>query len=96
MRQQLRQPDGGPNKRATLIKYLLKKESLKTALSLTEKGQEAARQMKSAPHKKGKTAYFNSRGRCRWEKIKTKRMMMSENQSSQLLVHVMAFQGTEG
>ncbi len=44
----------GPNKRATLIKYLLKKESLKTALSFTEKGQKAARQMKSTLHKKEK------------------------------------------
>jgi hypothetical protein len=50
----VRQGASGPNKRATLINYLLKKESLQTALSLTEKGQEAARQMKSTPHKKEK------------------------------------------
>jgi hypothetical protein len=50
MRQQLREPDegaSGPNKRATLTKCLLKKGSWKTALSVTEKGQKAAHQMKS-------------------------------------------------
>jgi hypothetical protein len=56
MRQQLRQPDGGPMgriKRATLKKYLIKKESWKTASGLTNKGQKAARQRKNTTDKKG-------------------------------------------
>jgi hypothetical protein len=38
--------------RATLMTCLLKKESWKAALSLTEKRQKAARQMKSTTDKK--------------------------------------------
>jgi hypothetical protein len=88
MRQQLRQPDGGPVGR---IKRLLsqqvysKKDSYKTALSLTEKRQKAARQMKSTMDKK--------------EELLTLTPMMmkiSENQLSQSQVHVTAFQITEG
>jgi NADH dehydrogenase/NADH:ubiquinone oxidoreductase subunit G len=45
---------GGLNKRATLTKHFLKKESRKTALSLTEKWQKVARQIKSTTNKKGK------------------------------------------
>jgi hypothetical protein len=32
----------------------------------------------------------------RWEMLKLMKMMMGENQSSQSLVHVTAFWGTEG
>jgi hypothetical protein len=51
----------GLNKRATLTTFTQKKESWKTDLSLTEKGQKAARQMKSITDKKEKIAYSNSR-----------------------------------
>jgi hypothetical protein len=33
---------------------------------------------------------------CRWEMLKSMKMMMGENQLNQSLVHVTAFQGTDG
>ncbi len=33
---------------------------------------------------------------CRWEKLKSMKMMASENQSSRSQVHVTPFWGTEG
>jgi hypothetical protein len=65
MRQQLRQPDRGargPNKKGLLSGHIYsKKESWKIALSLTEKGQKAACEIKGTMDKKKKrTAYSNS------------------------------------
>jgi hypothetical protein len=57
MRQQSRQPDRGPvdQKKGLFLRNVYsKKESWKTALSLTEKGQKAAHQIKSTMDKKGK------------------------------------------
>jgi hypothetical protein len=55
-----RQGASGPNKRATLTKCILKKESWETALNLTKKGQKGARQMKSTTDKKIRISYSNS------------------------------------
>jgi hypothetical protein len=79
MRQQSRQLDGGP---VGQIKGLLsqhvysKKESRKTALNFTKKGQKVPHQMKSSTDKKERIAYSNSRWQCRWKKMKAMTMMM--------------------
>jgi hypothetical protein len=78
MRQQSRQLDGGPVGQIGLLSRHVysKKESWKTALNLTKKGQKVAHQMKSTTDKKERIAYSNSRWRCRWEKMKAMTMMM--------------------
>jgi hypothetical protein len=63
MRQKSRQPDGGPMGQINglLSQHVYsKKESWKIALSLTEKGKKASRQMKSTTYKKERIAYSNS------------------------------------
>jgi hypothetical protein len=70
MRQHLRQPDRGPVGwiKGLLSRHVyLKKESLKTALSMTEKRQMAAHKTKSTTDKKERIAYSNSGWRNRWK-----------------------------
>jgi hypothetical protein len=62
MRHQLRQPEEGPlgQLKGLLSRHVYsKKESWKTAVSMTEKGQKAACQMKSTTDKKERIAYSN-------------------------------------
>jgi hypothetical protein len=58
----------GPKKGLLSRHVCSKKEIWKATLNLTEKGQNAAYQIKSTTDKKEKIAYYNSRWRCRCEK----------------------------
>jgi hypothetical protein len=89
-----RRETSGPNKRATLTKHLFKRESWATAYQ--NKGQKAARQRKNTTVKKQELLPLTAGDACRWEMLKSMRMMMCENQLSQSQVHVTAFRGTEG
>jgi hypothetical protein len=58
----------GPNKRATLMKHLLKKESWTTARSLTELRQKAARQRNNTTGNK-ELLTLAPGDACRWENV---------------------------
>ncbi len=83
-----------PNKRATLMEFLLKMRELDHSSKSNCTGQKAGRQRKIPLVRK--TCSLNLRARCRRELIMSVMMMMSENQSSKSQVHVTVFQGTEG
>jgi hypothetical protein len=85
--QAARQETSGPNKRTTLMTRLLKKGELEKSSKHDWKGQKAAHHIKRTMDKKGRIAYSNSNWRCRWKKMKTMMMLISENQSSQSQVH---------
>ncbi len=71
MRQQSRQPEGGPvgpNKGLLSWHVYSKRRAGKQLLVWLKKGQKAARQIKSITDKKERIAYSNSGWWCRWEK----------------------------
>jgi hypothetical protein len=92
MRKQSRKPDGvsGPNKRATLMEYLLKKRELDNSSKPNQTSAKGSPPEKNSIIKKELLTLTPS-NHCRWEKLKLMMMVMSENQSSQSQVHVTAF-----
>jgi hypothetical protein len=64
-----------PNKRATLMKHLLKR----TALSLTEERAKGSPPEKNITDKKKELLTLAPGDACRWEMWKTMKMMMGEN-----------------
>jgi hypothetical protein len=76
------------------MKHLLKRESWKAALSLTEEREKRQPTREDTTNKK-KLLTLAPGDVYRWEKLKSMKMMMSENQSSQSQVHVTAFRSTD-
>ncbi len=86
-----RQEVSGPNKRTTFMICLLKRESWKAALFLTDKGQTAAHWRKRTTDKKERIAHSKLWVLMQKGGMKLMTVMMSENQSCRSQVHVTAF-----
>jgi hypothetical protein len=74
----VRREASGPNKRSTLMKHLVKRESWTTALRLTEQREKGSLKARNTTDKK-ELLILAPGDACRWEMLKLMKMMMGEN-----------------